>query len=102
MGRTKSLEEIKAEVRDHTGKKKIFRRAKKDDVESVLANLTSKDPELWAAEWSRVARPHGRGRGEPRASRPIQRSPHGLSSGLHLLCHRPISCAPYFGKDALS
>src|SRR5439155_1303102 len=26
--------------------------------ESVLANLTSKDPELWAAEWSRVAKPY--------------------------------------------
>lgn len=58
MGRVKTLEEIKAEVRDHTGKKKIFRRAKIADVESVLANLTSKDPELWAAEWSRVAKPY--------------------------------------------
>jgi len=58
MGRIKSLAEIKAEVRDHTGKKKIFRRARKEDVESVLANLTSKDPELWAAEWSRVAQPY--------------------------------------------
>jgi acetyl esterase/lipase len=27
-------------------------------VESVLANLTSKDPELWAKEWSRVAKPY--------------------------------------------
>lgn len=58
MGRIKSLDEIKAEVRNHTGKKKIFRRAKKEDVESVLAHLTSKDPELWAAEWSRVAKPY--------------------------------------------
>jgi len=58
MGRIKSLAEIKAEVRDHTGKKKIFRRARKEDVESVLANLTSKDPGLWAAEWSRVAQPY--------------------------------------------
>jgi esterase FrsA len=58
MGRIKSLEEIKQEVRQHTGKKKIFRRAKKGDVESVLAKLTSKDPDLWAAEWSRVAQPY--------------------------------------------
>src|SRR5215467_7405027 len=58
MGRIKSLAEIKAEVRDHTGKKKIFRRARREDVESVLANLTGKDPELWAAEWSRVAQPY--------------------------------------------
>src|SRR5438874_9436633 len=56
MGRIKSLDEIKAEVRKLTGTSKIFRRAKIEDVESVLANLTSKDPELWAAEWSRVAR----------------------------------------------
>ncbi|HUK41052.1 MAG TPA: alpha/beta hydrolase [Candidatus Acidoferrales bacterium] len=58
MGRVKSLDEIKSEIREQTGKKKIFRRAKKEDVESVLANLTSKDPELWAAEWSRVAQSH--------------------------------------------
>src|SRR5882724_4499638 len=56
VGRVKSLEEIKAMIRDRTGKRNIFRRAKREDVESVSANLTSKDPELWAAEWSRVAR----------------------------------------------
>lgn len=38
------------------GKSKLFRRAKTQDVESVLANLTSKDPELWAAQGSRVAK----------------------------------------------
>jgi len=58
MGRVKNLDEIKATVRERTGKRNIFRRAKKEDVESVLANLTSKDPELWAKEWSRVARPY--------------------------------------------
>lgn len=56
MGRVKRLDEIKAMIRDRTGKRNIFRRAKREDVESVLANLTSKDPELWAAEWSRVAK----------------------------------------------
>jgi len=56
MGRVKSLDEIKAMIRDRTGKRNIFRRAKREDVESVLANLTTKDPELWAAEWSRLAR----------------------------------------------
>jgi esterase FrsA len=55
MGRVKNLEEIKAMIRERTGKRNVFRRAKKDDVESVLQNLTRKDPELWAAEWSRVA-----------------------------------------------
>ena len=58
MGRIRNLEEIKAEVRRLAGKSKIFRRAKSADVESVLANLTSKDPDLWAAEWSRVAKPY--------------------------------------------
>ena len=58
MGRVKNLAEIKAMVRERTGKRNTFRLAKRDDVESVLANLTSKDPELWAKEWSRVAKAH--------------------------------------------
>ena len=58
MGRIKSLDEIKAMVRARTGKRNTFRHAKREDVESVLASLTSKDPELWAQEWSRVAKPY--------------------------------------------
>ncbi len=58
MAHVRNLEEIKAEVRRLAGKSKIFRRAKIDDVESVLVRLTSKDPDLWAAEWSRVAQPY--------------------------------------------
>ncbi len=58
MGRVKNLDEIKAMIRERTGKRNTFRHAKREDVESVLANLTSKDPELWAREWSRVARPY--------------------------------------------
>jgi hypothetical protein len=58
MGRIKNLDEIKAMVRARTGKRNTFRHAKVADVESVLANLTSKDPELWAKEWSRVAKPY--------------------------------------------
>ena len=58
MGRIKNLDEIKAMVRARTGKRNTFRHAKTADVESVLANLTSKDPELWAKEWSRVAKPY--------------------------------------------
>ena len=45
-------------IRERTGKRNIFRLARPEDVESVLANLTSKDPELWAREWSRVAKPY--------------------------------------------
>jgi len=58
MGRIKNLAEIKAMVRERTGKRNVFRRAKREDVEAVLAALTSKDPELWAGEWSRVAEPY--------------------------------------------
>jgi esterase FrsA len=58
MGRVKTLDEIKAMVRERTGKRNIFRYARREDVESVLANLTSKDPGLWAKEWSRVAKPY--------------------------------------------
>jgi hypothetical protein len=49
---------IKAEVRAMTGKSKIFCRARPADVESVLAKLTSKDPDLSAAEWLWVAQPY--------------------------------------------
>ncbi len=58
MARIRNIEEIKTEVRRLAGKSKIFRRAQSADVESVLARLTSKDPDLWAAEWSRVAQPY--------------------------------------------
>jgi len=58
MGRVKNLDEIKVMIRERTGKRNTFRLAKKEDAESVLANLTSKDPELWAKEWSRVAKPY--------------------------------------------
>jgi tetratricopeptide (TPR) repeat protein len=58
VGRVKDLDEIKAMIRERTGKRNTFRLAKPEDVESVLANLTSKDPELWAEEWSRVAKPY--------------------------------------------
>jgi pimeloyl-ACP methyl ester carboxylesterase len=58
MSHIRNIEEIKAEVRKMAGKSKIFRRAKIADVESVLGNLTTKDPELWAAEWSRIAKPY--------------------------------------------
>jgi esterase FrsA len=55
MGQVKTIDEIKAMIRARTGKRNVFRRAKKDDVEAVLARLTDKDPERWAAEWSGAA-----------------------------------------------
>ena len=58
MGRIKDLDEIKTMIRERVGKRNTFRHAKREDVESVLSNLKSKDPELWAREWSRVAKPY--------------------------------------------
>src|SRR5215813_609224 len=55
MGQVKTLDEVKAMIRDRSGKRNVFRRAKMADVESVLERLTDKDPERWAAEWSRLA-----------------------------------------------
>ncbi|HXG51240.1 MAG TPA: alpha/beta hydrolase [candidate division Zixibacteria bacterium] len=55
MGRVKSLDEIKAEIRSQTGKKRVFRRLRPHDVERVVEKLTSKDPELWAELWAGVA-----------------------------------------------
>ena len=57
MGRIKTLDEIKAMARERTGKRNVFRRARIEDVEPVLERLTSKDPDLWAAKWSRAAEP---------------------------------------------
>jgi len=96
MGRVKNLDEIKTMIRDRTGKRNIFRRAKREDVESVLANLTSKDPELWAAEWSRVAKPY-----EEEAARHEQagRSFKGCAGSiptiLHVLRDGPLSRSAY-------
>ena len=53
MGHMRNIDEMKVEVR------KMAARASSSagqDIESVLANLTSKDPELWAAQGSRVAK----------------------------------------------
>ena len=50
MGRIKTLDEIKAMVRERTGRQNVFRRAKREDVEAVLTRLTSRDPELRAAD----------------------------------------------------
>ena len=42
MGHVRNIDEIKVQVRNMAGKSKIFRRAKTQDVESVLGSLTSK------------------------------------------------------------
>jgi pimeloyl-ACP methyl ester carboxylesterase len=51
----KTLEEIKADILQRAGRVNPFERVKKDDVEQVIKNLTSLDPDLWGKEWGKVA-----------------------------------------------
>ena len=97
MGRIKTLDEIKAMVRERTGKRNVFRRARIEDVEPVLERLTSKDPELWAAEWSRAAEPYEE---EGAAHETAGRSDEAREACLMaytLLHHRPLSGASLAG-----
>ncbi|HXV49661.1 MAG TPA: alpha/beta fold hydrolase [Candidatus Binatia bacterium] len=49
----KTLAEIKADISQRAGRVNPFERVKKDDVEEVLKNLTSLDPDLWGSEWGK-------------------------------------------------
>jgi acetyl esterase/lipase len=49
----KTLAEIKADISQRAGRINPFERVKKDDVEEVLKNLTSLDPDLWGSEWGK-------------------------------------------------
>ncbi len=49
----KTLEEIKAEILHRAGKINPFERVKQADVEQVVKNLTSLDPDLWGREWGK-------------------------------------------------
>ena len=50
----KTLEEIKADILHRAGRINPFERVKRADVEQVLRNLTSLDPDLWGREWGRI------------------------------------------------
>ncbi len=50
----KTIEEIKADILHRAGRINPFERVKREDVESVLENLNSLDPELWGREWGKV------------------------------------------------
>ena len=50
----KTLEEIKADILHRAGRINPFERVKREDVEQVLKNLTSLDPDLWGREWGRI------------------------------------------------
>ncbi|HUC98405.1 MAG TPA: alpha/beta fold hydrolase [Candidatus Polarisedimenticolaceae bacterium] len=50
----KSLEEIKADILHRAGRINPFERVAREDVEQVLANLNSLDPDLWGSEWGKL------------------------------------------------
>jgi pimeloyl-ACP methyl ester carboxylesterase len=50
----KTLAEIKTEIARRAGRINPFDRVKKEDVEEVLKNLTSLDPDVWGREWARL------------------------------------------------
>jgi len=49
----KTLEEIKADILRRAGRINPFERVKKEDVEQVVKNITSLDPDLWGREWGK-------------------------------------------------
>ena len=49
----KTLEAIKADILRRAGRINPFERVKKEDVEQVVQNLTSLDPDLWGREWAK-------------------------------------------------
>lgn len=49
----KTLEEIKADIAQRAGRINPFERVRKADVDQVLKNLISLDPELWGREWGK-------------------------------------------------
>jgi pimeloyl-ACP methyl ester carboxylesterase len=49
----KTLEEIKSDILQRAGRINPFERVRKPDVERVLNNLTSLDPDLWGKEWGK-------------------------------------------------
>src|SRR5712692_8591102 len=50
----RTLEEVKGEILRRAGKVNPFERTKKEDVEEVLARLTSLEPDLWGREWGKI------------------------------------------------
>ena len=49
----KTLEEIKADILHRAGRINPFERVKQEDVEQVVKNITSLDPDLWGREWGK-------------------------------------------------
>ena len=49
----KTLEEIKTDILHRAGRINPFERVRKIDVEQIINNITSLDPDLWGREWGK-------------------------------------------------
>jgi len=54
QARSRSLDEIKAEILRRVGKVNPFERAQKNDVEEVLGRLGTLAADCWGLEWARL------------------------------------------------
>lgn len=52
--KSRSFEEVKADILRRAGRVNPFERTKREDVEEVLAHLSNLDPEPWGVEWGKV------------------------------------------------
>ncbi len=56
--KTRSLEEIQAEIARRAGKINPFERVIPEEVHGLLTRLTSLEPDLWGSEWGRLGAHH--------------------------------------------
>jgi esterase/lipase len=52
--KSRGLDEIKSDIARRAGRINPFERTKRGEVDEVLRNLTSLDPDLWGREWARL------------------------------------------------
>lgn len=53
-GKSRGLDEIKADILRRAGSINPFERTKREEVEQLLQKLNSLDPDLWGAEWGKL------------------------------------------------
>lgn len=66
--KSRSLDEIKAEILRRAGRINPFEQAKREEVEEVVGRLSSLDPDLWGREWIKLGTKY-EALGEDRESR---------------------------------
>jgi len=52
--KSRSFDEVKTDILRRAGKVNPFERVKREDVEEVLAHLSSLDPDRWGMEWGKI------------------------------------------------